>query len=131
MTKTIVLRGTNEEISRALERYGGYRVLSFFDNQERREDVKPAYFLRDGPPVALAVVGYPGAEGLAACDYLRAQNRVLPILWLCDRWEFEPEAKRLGVSFCGTNPPDPERFAIGLLGDRLKTNTAMTAYSGG
>lgn len=79
MTKTIVLCGTNEEISRALERYGGYHVLSFFDDQERREDVKPAYFLRDGPPVALAVVGYPGAKGLAACDYLRTQNRALPM----------------------------------------------------
>ena len=103
MIKNIALCGIEEELVCTLEGCGGYRILRFFDEQERRGDVKLAYFLRDGPPVALAVVGYPGAEGLAACDYLRTQNRALPILWLCDRREFEPEAKRIGVSFCGTD----------------------------
>lgn len=115
MTKNIALCGIEEELIRTLERCGEYRVLRFFDEPERRGDVRLAYFLRDGPPVALAVVGYPGAEGLAACDYLRTQNRELPILWLCDRWEFEPEAKRLEVSFCGTGPPGLELFAERLL----------------
>lgn len=131
MTKTIALCGTSEEISCVLERYSGYRVLYFFDDQERRGDVKLAYFLRDGPPVALAIVGYSGAKGLTACDYLRTQDRALPILWLCERREFEPEARRLGVSFCGTGPPDLEHFAAGLLGTSLKMKAGMAVYSGG
>jgi len=113
MTKNIALCGIEEELT--LERCGEYHVLRFFDEPERRGDVKLAYFLRDGPPVALAVVGYPGAEGLAACDYLRTQNRELPILWLCNRREFEPEAKRLGVNFYGTSPPGIKHLAERLL----------------
>nr|WP_288828816.1 hypothetical protein [uncultured Clostridium sp.] len=102
MTKIIALCGIKEELISTLERCSNYHFLRFFDEPERRGDVKLAYFLRDGPLVALAVVGYPGAEGLTACDYLRTQYSTLPILWLCDRREFEPEAKRLGVNFCGT-----------------------------
>lgn len=115
MTKSIALCGVQDEIARALERHGGYKFLRFGDEPERRGDVKLGYFLRDGSLVALAVVGYPGAKGLAACDYLRTQNRALPILWLCDRREFEPEAKRLDVGFCGTGPPDTEQTIQGIL----------------
>lgn len=115
MTISIALCGVQDEIARALERHGGYKFLRFGDEPERRGDVKLAYFLRDGPPVVLAVVGYPGAEGLAACDYLRIQNRSLPILWLCNRREFEPEAKRIGVGFCGTGPPNTEQAIQGIL----------------
>lgn len=114
MTKNIALCGIEEELISTLVRCGEYRVLCFFDEPERRGDVKLAYFLRDGPPVALAVVGYPGAEGLAACDYLRTQNRGLPILWLCNRQEFEPEAKQLGVNFYGTGSPGTELLAARL-----------------
>ena len=102
MTKNIALCGIEEELIRTLEHCGEFRLLRFGDEPERRGDVKLAYFLRDGPPVALAIVGYPGAKGLTACDYLRTQTRALPILWLCSRREFEPESKRLGITFCGT-----------------------------
>lgn len=115
MTISIALCGVQDEIARALERHGGYKFLRFGDEPERRGDVKLAYFLRDGPPVALAIVGYPGAKGLTACDYLRTQNRALPILWLCSRREFEPEAKRIGVTFYGTGPPNTEQTIQGIL----------------
>ncbi len=108
MMKKIALCGVGEKISRILEQYHGFHILRFFDERERRGDVKLAYFLRNDPSVALAIVGYSGAEGLAACDYLRTQNSTLPILWLCDRREFEAEARRLGVNFYGTGPPDLE-----------------------
>ncbi|WP_027400488.1 response regulator [Anaerovorax odorimutans] len=115
MTKSIALCGVQDEIAHALERHGGYKILPFGDEPERRGDVKLGYFLRDGSLVELAVVGYPGAKGLAACDYLRTQNCELPILWLCDRQEFEPEAKRLGIGFCGTGPPNTEQTIQGIL----------------
>ena len=123
----VALCGVDEKTARELERCGRYRVLRFFDETDRRGDVKLAYYLRDGPPVGLAVVGYPGAEGLAACDYLRTQNRALPILWLCDRREFEPEAKRLGVAFYGTGPPCIERLVAGLLRARPPTEVGSAA----
>lgn len=131
MTKNIALCGIEEELISTLERCGEYRVLRFFDEPERRGDVKLAYFLRDGPPVALAVVGYPGAEGLAACDYLRTQNCELPILWLCDRSEFEPEAKRIGVTFYGTGPPGTELLATRLLSAISQADAGTVACRSG
>ena len=65
MTKNIALCGIEKELVSTPERWGEYRLLRFCDEPERRGDVKLAYFLRDGPPVSLAVVGYPGAKGLA------------------------------------------------------------------
>ena len=115
MTISIALCGVQDEIARALERHGGYKFLRFGDEPERRGDVKLAYFLRHGPAPNLILVGYSRAEGLAACDYLRGQNRALPILWLCDQGEFEPEAKRIGVGFCGTGPPNTEQAIQGIL----------------
>jgi hypothetical protein len=109
MTKIIALCGVCTEICWALEHHGGCHLLCFGDEPERRGDVKLAYFLGNGLPVDLIVVGYPGAQGLTACDYLRGQSKALPILWLCDRAEFEPEARRLGVGFCRAGPPDTEQ----------------------
>ncbi|WP_242968903.1 hypothetical protein [Marasmitruncus massiliensis] len=123
----LALCGIKEETAHELEQHDEYCILRFYDEPERRGDVKLAYFLRDGPPVDLAVVGYPGAEGLAACDYLRTQSRALPILWLCDRREFEPEAKRLGVAFYSTGPPGIERLVAGMLRARPPTEVGSTA----
>ncbi len=120
MIKAVALCGVCAEISRALERHGGYHVLRFGDEPQRRGDVKLAYFLRDGPPVDLAVVGYPGAAGLEACDYLRGQNKPPPILWLCDREEFRGEAERLGVGFYTALPPGGENVTTQFISARLE-----------
>ena len=131
MIKSIALCGIEEELVSTLKRFVDCRILYFFDEPERRGDVKLAYFLRDGPSVALAVVGYPGAKGLAACDYLRTQNQSLPILWLCDRREFEPEAKRLVVTFCGTDPPGIKPLTERLLSSAPPTDAGTAACRGG
>lgn len=131
MKKNIALCGIEEELISTLERCCEYLVLRFFDEPERRGDVKLAYFLRDGPPVALAVVGYPGAEGLAACDYLRTQNHELPILWLCNRREFEPEAKRLGVNFYGNGSPGIKHLAERMLSAGSPTDAESAACRSG
>lgn len=111
MRKVIALCGVSAHIVTALERNVGYHVLCFTDESERRGDVKLAYYLRDGPAIDLTIVGYSGAVGLAACDYLREQSKQTPILWLCDREEFESEAKRLGVNFCRADPSATEQAA--------------------
>lgn len=120
MIETLALCGVHTEITRALERYGRYHVLCFGDEPERRGDVKLVYFLRDGPPVDLIMVGYPGAAGLEACDYLRGQNRGIPVLWLCDREEFRAEAERLGVGFFCTGPPGNELFTAQFISARFR-----------
>lgn len=103
--KTIALCGVNAEVTEALERHGTYRLISFTDSMEYRGEVQLIYFLNTGHTCDLAVVGYPGAAGLSACDYLRGHCRTLPILWLCDRGEFLKEAARLGTKFYLTGPP--------------------------
>lgn len=126
----VALCGVDEKTACELERYGEYRLLRFPDEPERRGDVKLAYYLRDGPRVSLTVVGYPGAEGLSACDYLRAQSRALPILWMCDRSEFEPEAKRLNVCFCSTGPPGEKHLSAMLMRVGFLSSTGLAACSG-
>lgn len=107
--KTIALCGVPTKIAQAMDRCSEYYILPFSDEPERRGDVKLAYFIKDGAAIDLAVVGYPGAVGLTACDYLRAQSRIMPILWLCDRVEFEPEAQRMDVGFYSIVLPEAER----------------------
>jgi len=131
MTKNIALCGIDEELASTLECHGEYIFLCFFDALEQRGDVNLAYFLRDGPPVALAVVGYPGAKGLAACDYLRTQDRALPLLWLCDKREFEPRAKRLGVKFYAIEPLATAQFITRLLSESSPTYVGLTHCNGG
>lgn len=103
--KTIALCGMDCEVARALERHGGYNAIHFCDEPDRRGCIKLAYYLQSAAAVDLAVIGYPGAAGLSACDYLRGQYQTLPLLWLCERPEFEPEARRLCVDFCSAKPP--------------------------
>ena len=65
-----------------------------------------ATFGLDGVPIRLAVVGYQGAAGLTACDFLCSHLPRERILWLCRRPEFSTEARRLGVHFYPVGPPD-------------------------
>lgn len=103
--KTIALCGVNAEIVEALERHGTYHLISFTDSMEYRGEVQLIYFLNTGHTCDLAIVAYPGAAGLTACDYLRGHSKTLPILWLCERGEFLNEAARLGAGFYLIGPP--------------------------
>ena len=85
--------GINREQFRAAEQACGCPVLYFADAPDRRGDVRLAYALRDGVPIRLAVVGYQGAAGLTACDFLCSRLPGERILWL-------------GVHFYPVGPPD-------------------------
>ena len=95
--KIIALCGVGAEPLRVLERIDGLRLLRFDDQPDCLGSVALARRLRDDLRVDWAVVGYCSAIGLAACDQLAAQPGAPPIVWLCDREEFLPEAARLGV----------------------------------
>jgi hypothetical protein len=98
--------GIDREQFHAVEQACGCPVLYFADAPDRRGDVRLAYALRDGVPIRLAVVGYQGAAGLTACDFLCSHLPGERILWLCRRPEFSTEARRLGVHFYPVGPPD-------------------------
>lgn len=131
MIKNIALCGVGKEITSTLKQYAGYNMLQFFDETEWRGYVKLAHFMRNGLHVEVAIVGYSGANGLVACDYLRTQNRELPILWLCNRREFEPESKRLGVNFYGTGTSGTECLAKRLLCASPSTCSKLTDCGSG
>ena len=75
--------GIDREQFHAVEQACGCPVLYFADAPDRRGDVRLAYALRDGVPIRLAVVGYQGAAGLTACDFLCSHLPGERILWLC------------------------------------------------
>ena len=99
--------GVAEKLLSPLENSGNCQFTHFGDSgPESSGDVKLAYFLQSGPAPDLILVGYPGARGLAACDHLYSRPNAPPILWLCDREEFGPEAELMGVGFFHTGSPD-------------------------
>lgn len=123
--KTIALCGVRTEIAEALERHGTYRLIGFADSMEYRGEVRLIYYLNTGYTCDLAVMAYPGAAGLTACDYLRGQSATLPILWLCDREEFFDEAARLGVGAFHTGPPGrvPEQQIISQIEQAVQSGS--------
>lgn len=98
--KQIAVCGVSDDIVNMLEKNGGYQYMSFEDKPPERGEVRLAQFLKQGGELPdLVVVGSPGAAGLTACDYLRSRWKTIPILWVCDREEFETEAKQLDTAF--------------------------------
>lgn len=101
--KRIALCGAADDIEDILEQGGNYQISRFEDGHPECGYVKLAYFLQSGGTMPdLILIDYKGAAGLAACDFLYNRQNAPPILWLCDREEFEPEAERMGVAFLHT-----------------------------
>lgn len=99
--------GIDREQFHAAEQACGCPVLYFVDASDRRGDVRLAYALRDGVPIRLAVVGYQGAAGLTACDFLCSHLPGERILWLCRRPEFSTEARRSAYTSIPWDRPIP------------------------
>lgn len=102
----IAFCGVSREMVCALKEENDWEAVVFTDASDRRGDVQLAYAMRDGFPAALAVIGYAGAAGLVACDYLQGQSGAPPIIWLCTQKEFEREARRMGICFCYIGTPN-------------------------
>lgn len=97
--KQVAVCGVCDELLAPLEQCSDYQFTYFGDSKIEKGYVKLAHFIKSGPLPDLILVGYAGAAGLVACDHLKGQTNSPPIIWFCDRSEFEPEAKRLGVGF--------------------------------
>ena len=97
--KQVAVCGVCDELLAPLEQSCDYQFTHFGDSKIAKGYVKLAHFIKSGPVPDIVLIGYSGAAGLVACDHLKGQTNSLPIIWFCDRSEFEPEAKRLGVGF--------------------------------
>ena len=97
--KQVAVCGACDELLIPLEQSHDYQFTHFGDSKIEKGYVKLAHFIKNGPIPDFILIGYSGAAGLVACDHLKGQTNSPPILWFCDRAEFEPEAKRLGVGF--------------------------------
>ena len=97
--KQVAVCGVCDELLAPLEQSCDYQFTHFGDSKIAKGYVKLAHFIKSGPVPDIVLIGYSGAAGLVACDHLKGQTNSPPIIWFCDRAEFEPEAKRLGVGF--------------------------------
>ncbi len=103
--------GVSKDLFCAIERDCDGEALYFADRTDRRGDVSIAYAMQAGVPIRLTVVGYQGAAGLTACDFLRSRTPAPEVLWLCRRPEFADEARRLGVHFRCIEPSEENEWA--------------------
>jgi len=129
--KRIAVCGTADNVKDILNRGGNYQISCFEDGHPESGFVKLAYFLQSGGKMPdLILIDYKGATGLAACDFLYNRQNAPPILWLCDREEFEPEAQRMGVSFLHTGtPPYHEKDTIlKAIGELLAKASTSEGY---
>lgn len=98
--KQIAICGTSDMIRSLLCEIENCHQIYMEDEHFERGEVKLARSFESGEiQPDLVLVGYPGAAGLAACDFLYRRNNAPPILWHCDREEFAEEAGRMGVGF--------------------------------
>lgn len=125
--KKIALCRVGKKTIPILEQYGGCHILRFFDERKRWSHEKLAYYLGNDPSVNFAVVGYSVAEGLAPCHYLPNENIALPSLSLCERRDFMPKARRLGVNFYGTGPPALEWMIPLILRQHRTIHVCLTS----
>lgn len=109
--KQIVACGISDAIWKRLEASGEYRLIRLGKEAHERGEVRLArLWQKEKQSPDLVLVGYPGAAGLAACDFLYGRSNAPPILWLCDREEFEPEAGRMGIAFFHIGRMEQERL---------------------
>ncbi|MBQ6695071.1 MAG: hypothetical protein IJN16_00025 [Lachnospiraceae bacterium] len=98
--KQIVVCGASKLLRSLLSEIENCQLRYIEDEHFERGEVKLVRGWERGEKQPdLVLVGYPGAAGLAACDFLYRRNNAPPILWHCDREEFAEEAGRMGVGF--------------------------------
>lgn len=98
--KQIAVCGASDRMRSLLSEIENCQLRYIEDEHFERGEVKLVRGWERGEKQPdLVLVGYPGAAGLAACDFLYRRNNAPPILWFCDREEFAGEAGRMGVGF--------------------------------
>lgn len=82
------------------------------------DGVALAYYLQKGGECSLALVAVDGAEGMNWSTYAKHQRPSLPVIWVSEQAEFEPQSRRIPVDGFLTKPVEQEQLS-GLLKDIL------------
>lgn len=107
--KQIAVCNVSSDILHILEKMGSHQYIHFIDEPPERSEVRLMRFLSQGGQAPeMILIDTSGAAGLTACDYLRSRLADMPILWICDRKEFETEAARMAVDFFYRNPMEQD-----------------------
>lgn len=74
------------------------------------DGVEPAYYLRLGNPLDMALVAMDGARGMNWARKVKSERPSLPVLWISEQAEFEPQSRRIQVDGFFTKPVDRVRL---------------------
>lgn len=61
------------------------------------DGVALAYYIQQGGECSLALVAVDGAEGMNWATYAKHQRPSLPVVWVSEQAEFEPQSRRIPV----------------------------------
>lgn len=70
------------------------------------DGVEPAYYLRMGNPLDMALVAMDGARGMNWARKVKVEKPDLPVVWISEQAEFEPQSRRISVDGFFPNPID-------------------------
>lgn len=95
-------------------------VLSAWEQVQAFPDgVALAYYLQQGGECSLALVAVDGAEGMNWTTYAKHQRPSLPVVWISEQAEFEPQSRRIPVDGFLTKPVEQKHLTeliTGILG---------------
>ena len=74
------------------------------------DGVEPAYYLRQGNPCDLALVAVDGARGMNWARNIKSEKRSLPVVWISEQAEFEPQSRRIPTDGFFIKPVDWDRL---------------------
>lgn len=70
------------------------------------DGVEPAYYLRLGNPLDMALVAMDGARGMNWARKVKSEKPGLPVVWISEQAEFEPQSRRIGMDGFFAKPVD-------------------------
>ena len=83
------------------------------------DGVEPAYYLKLGNPCDMALVAVDGAMGMNWVRNVKSERPSLPVVWISEQAEFEPQSRRIPTDGFFPKPVEWERLekaVSGILG---------------
>ena len=74
------------------------------------DGVEPAYYLRLGNSLDMALVAMDGARGMNWARKVKSEKPDLPVVWISEQAEFEPQSRRIRMDGFFPKPVDCARL---------------------
>ena len=74
------------------------------------DGVEPAYYLRLGNSLDMALVAMDGARGMNWARKVKSEKPDLPVVWISEQAEFEPQSRRIRMDGFFSKPVDCARL---------------------